>query len=133
MNQMLNAIAEPVVQGEVNLAYEVEIRAIGPTQLLSDDGRAVLQELMDRAKSAALDVLDGLAEPVPVRASVAARLQIAIDRWDQLARAEKLAAHSPVQDDALTGAHRAAKEAFEDAFNILITCFEKEFPRGSEQ
>lgn len=125
------AIVPAVEPAEVELDFEVTIVPRGPVHLLSDDGRTALAELMTGAQTVALAALAGETPPLP--ASLAARVQIAIDRWDAQAKAEKADRHSPVQDDALAAAHRVAKEAFEDAFNILINRFEKEFPRGSDQ
>lgn len=56
----------------------------------------------------------------------------AIVRWDALAKAEKavrraieIGDFTDVPDDLV-----ARREAFEDAFNILIHQFEKEYPNG---
>jgi len=126
---MVAAIAEPV-EGEVSLAYEVEVRAIGPVALLSDDGRTVLQELMDRAKSAALDVLDGAAPVTPLPASLAAGIANTIRCWDAWLKAERLwHGRLPGQrgNDELPDP-TAAHNRFDEAFIALKTRFEQEFP-----
>ena len=128
MNQIVAAIAEPV-EAEIILAYEVEVRAIGPAELLSDDGRTALQELMDRAKTAALGVLDGTAM-APLPASLAADIAKTVRCWDAWLRAEKLWhgrwRGQPGNDDLPDPT--AARNRFEEAFIALKTRFEQEFP-----
>lgn len=74
--------------------------------------------------------------PAELPASLAARLQIAIDRWQRLAKAEaaysRSAVNSAPEFEADQQAWSDAKDAFEDAFNILTDRFEKEFPVGND-
>lgn len=131
----MNALPRKAAPAEVELEFEVTIVPHGPVHLLSGDGRLALGELMSRGQAAALAALAGTP---PIPATLAARLQVAIDRWDALAKAEKALKlgfrrpHGPEQQDlqAPAAAYDTAKEAFEDAFNVLINRFEKEFPHG---
>ncbi len=132
----MSALPKTAAPAEIELEFEVTIVPRGPVHLLSEDGRSALTELMARGQAAALAALAGAT--APLSATLATKLQIAVDRWDALAKAERaLKAASPEsvrprQHDqpAPAAAFDAAKEAFEDAFNILINRFEKEFPHG---
>lgn len=77
-----------------------------------------------RESTGTMPDLPVIGEQPALSASTASRLAIAIKRWDELAKAEKA---QPTGED-----FNQAVDAFEDAFNILIARFEKEFPNGSD-
>jgi len=69
-------------------------------------------------------------------ASIVDGLATAIRRWGELTKAESARNAGEEAGTAetvdLREAHWTAYERFEDAFNILIARFEKEFPHGSD-
>jgi hypothetical protein len=104
-----------------------------PLGEMKPETRDALLQLMEAARAQAEAMLVA-AEAAPVTASLAASIAVAVRCWDARAKALKHSAQLNVDSQAALEAQRvfqAADEAFEDAFNILVTRFEKEFPNGS--
>lgn len=124
-------IVPPAEPAEVELEFEVTIVPRGAVHLLSDDGRAALAELMERAQGVAQAALAGANPPMP--ASLAAAVAVTIRCWEAAISSElALARAVHLTDEAYEAARltwETAGEAFEEAFNTLKTRFEKEFPR----
>lgn len=88
--------------------------------------REALLKLMELAREQAEAILIGTAVPAP-SLKLIDRMRGAIAGWDTLAKAEAVAQGGEAADVAR---ERAAREAFEDAFNLVIGQFEKEYPNG---
>lgn len=106
-----------------------------PLAEMAPETLTALQAVIELAREQALATLAGKALPAP-SLQLIDRLRLAIVRWDERAKAEKAAdeglmfAPGSREEAAAADAFRSANYAFEDAFNLAIPLFEKEYPNG---
>jgi hypothetical protein len=124
---MTSSASAPAEAADVSSAPDVEFTVTisgQPLVEMAPETRAALMAMIELAREQATAYLAGRALPAP-SLQLVDRLRTAIARWDDLARAQAQAERIGDRQDV-----KPAREAFEDAFNLAIPLFEKEYPHG---